>query len=449
MPPTTTLLTLPPTTNPNAHTHTPTTEPTSTGLSLCHNGPPSPVLPAAVPAWPELEDESIGFRGRDAVELAAAFLPSVPPPPRVVQQYPQPLGAVTDGGPVDRVLIVGPGMVRIRVHDPRTKDPAPPLDLEDDMLDGRPQPTLLDFLNEADDDQDDDDAAEMAGIVRTFSRASRRRLGRAIACLDWTEAIHPGWRLALFTATYPDDWRAACPDPDTAYRHLRALAKRFKRATGLKLKGVWKREFQRRGAPHFHVLTPLPAMIGSEPVREWFARSWYEIVASGDERHRRAGTAVDWSEGLRMQDANRAAAYFTGYSAGKATGKAYQDVAPEDWANENGSVGRWWGVIGMTATTAEARVTADDLVRTKRLLRGVLNGQKRMRKVTVRRVDLTTGEISYRRVTRRYRLTSLNGGARSGFTFLTNDGPALTIAIARALDTERRPWTPGERRPLP
>jgi hypothetical protein len=103
----------------------------------------------------------------------------------------------------------------------------------------------------------------------------------------------------------------------------------------------------------------------------------------------------------------------------------------------------------MTATTAEARVTADDLVRTKRLLRGVLNGQKRMRKVTVRRVDHATGEIRYRKATRRYRLTSLNGGARSGFTFLTNDGPALTIAIARALDTERRPWTPGERRPLP
>ena len=36
---------------------------------------------------------------------------------------------------------------------------------------------------------------------------------------------------------------------------------------------------------------------------------------------------------------------------------------------------------------------ADDLVEIKRLLRGVLNGQKRMRKVTVRRVDQATGEI--------------------------------------------------------
>ena len=261
---------------------------------------------------------------------AGRCVPAIDPAPAPGRpHYPQPLGSVTDGGPVDRVLIVGPGMVRIRVHDPRTKDPAPPLDLEDDdMLDGRPKPTLLDFLNEVDDDQGDDDAAEVAGIVRTFSRASRRRLGRAIACLDWTEAIYPGWRLALFTATYPDDWRAVCPDPDTAYRHLRALAKRFERATGLKLKGVWKREFQRRGAPHFHVLTPLPAMIGNEPVREWFARSWYEIVASGDERHRRAGTAVDWSEGLRMQDANRAAAYFTGYSAGKATGQGLPGRRP-------------------------------------------------------------------------------------------------------------------------
>jgi hypothetical protein len=150
-----------------------------------------------------------------------------------------------------------------------------------------------------------------------------------------------------------------------------------------------------------------------------------------------------------MMDANRAAAYFCGYSAGKADHKHYQDEAPEGWANDNGSVGRWWGVLGMETVTAEARVNPDQVIKAKRLLRGVLNGQKRTRKATVRRIDRTTGEIRYRKATRRYRLSSLNGGAKAGFTFLTNDGPALTIALARALDTEPRPWPPGERRPLP
>ena len=91
------------------------------GLSLCHNGPQ---LPPSTPAWPELADtESIGFRGRDAVELAAAFLPAMPAPRRPEEHY-EGIGTVTVDGPVDRVLIVGPGMVQVRVHDPRSKDAA-------------------------------------------------------------------------------------------------------------------------------------------------------------------------------------------------------------------------------------------------------------------------------------------------------------------------------------
>jgi len=416
-----------------------------TGLSLCHNGPQ---LPEATQAWPELSGtEAIGFRGRDAVELAAAFLPAVPAPNRIAERY-EALGTVTVDGPMDRVLIVAPGLVQVRVHDPRSKDPnTDDLEGTDEMDDTSKtvQGDLLDFLNE----QDDEDEIEAAGVVRIFSRSSRRDLGRSIAKLDWSTAIEEGDRLALWTGTYPNDWRAACPTPKHTYRHLRALGKRFERATGRAFMGVWKREFQRRGAPHFHVLTPLPAMIGDETTREWFARNWYEVVGSGDERHLRAGTAVDWSEGLRMMDANRAAAYFTGYSAGKQDAKSYQDEAPEGWCNDNGSVGRWWGVMGMETVTAEARVTSDQIIQAKRLLRGVLAGQKRTRKTTVRRIDRATGEIRYRKVSRRYRLSSLNGGAKAGFTFLTNDGPALTIELARALDTERRPWTPGERRPLP
>ena len=411
-----------------------------TGLSLCHN---SPALPATTPAWPELQDKAIGFRGRDAVELAVAYLPAVPLPRGQAQTFPG-LGTYIDAAPVDRAFTVAPGMVRVKVSDPRTKDPKGA-----NMLDGTPRPVqgdLLAFLNEADDE--DGDELEVAGVVRTFSRASKRRLGRAIASVDWADVIELDDRLALVTLTYPGDWRKACPDPQAAYKHLRALAKRFERATGRRFTCVWKREFQRRGAPHFHMLMPLPATVLDETVREWFARSWYEVVGSGDERHRLAGTGVDWSEGLRMADANRAAAYFTGYSAGKEDAKSYQDEAPEGWGNDNGSVGRWWGMIGMETVTAEARVTENQVIEMKRLLRGLLASQKRMKKTSTRRVNRSTGEISYRRSNRRYKLSSLNGGAKAGFTFLTNDGPALTIAIAKALDPDRTTYARGERRPL-
>ena len=75
---------------------------------------------------------------------------------------------------------------------------------------------------------------------------------------------------------------------------------------------VWKREFQRRGAPHYHVLAPVSLTIAGEPVKEWISRTWYEVVASGNPKHLSAGTEVDWSEGMGMSDANRAAAYLCG-----------------------------------------------------------------------------------------------------------------------------------------
>ena len=64
----------------------------SPGLSLCHNGPQ---LPPATQGWPELTGtEAIGFRGRDAVELAAAFLPAIPAPKRPEEHY-EGIGTVT------------------------------------------------------------------------------------------------------------------------------------------------------------------------------------------------------------------------------------------------------------------------------------------------------------------------------------------------------------------
>ena len=93
----------------------------------------------------------------------------------------------------------------------------------------------------------------------------------------------------------------------------------------------------------------------------------------------------------------------------------------------------------MTGTVIEA----------ERLLRRLLGSQKRTKNTTTCRVDRTADEIRYCTFHRRYRLSSLNVVAKAGFPFLTNDGPWLTIALARALDPDRPAWPPGERRPLP
>ena len=160
------------------------------------------------------QTKSIGFRGRDAVELAAAFLPAIPAPKRPVEHY-EGIGTVTVDGPVDRVADRRPGDGAGPSARPEERKTRKTDDLEgDDEMDGTPRPVqgdLLDFLNEED---DDDDAPEAAGVVRTFSRASKRRLGRAIAearLVRQRSRTATAW--PSFTATYPGEWRDGLPEP--------------------------------------------------------------------------------------------------------------------------------------------------------------------------------------------------------------------------------------------
>lgn len=120
-----------------------------------------------------------------------------------------------------------------------------------------------------------------------------------------------------------------------------------------------------------------------------------------------------------------------------------------DTGPDNGSVDRWWGVIGLEPCTAEVRIGSDDVVKAKRLLRGALRAQGRRVQRRVRRVDRKTGEVRCRAAVRHYQLRSLRDGAGSGCSYLTNDGAALAVALARALDDEPSAWPAGQPRPLP
>jgi len=117
------------------------------------------------------------------------------------------------------------------------------------------------------------------GRIHGFSRRSRSRLMRRLGMVS-RHADLP----VFITLTYPEQY----PGPSEAKRHLRAFLMRLRRRypnSGW----VWRMEFQKRGAPHFHLLVWGVKFIPWV----WVARSWYEVVGSGDPRHFYAGTRVE------------------------------------------------------------------------------------------------------------------------------------------------------------
>jgi hypothetical protein len=500
------------------------------------------LLPDRVPAWPELDasDGAIGFRTTDAVNLAVSMWPGADPIP-VLEQLTAPTSAdapwsdadaertywriadtkgvhaaiawwrvrqatlpvPADAADSDELehwkwvvsrrsasLEVGPGVLTVRWRTADApKDPCPygcrccrhvdtcecPV-CEQDRADAEYCANLI-----ADGDRDGGEAF----VVRDFSTRSRGRMMRYVASVSWGELRQPGERLMMLTLTYPGHWERWCPTPEAAIAHLDALAKRFQRATGTPLRCVWVREFQRRGAPHFHLLTLFPGFIDGRPSKDWLSQAWYEIVGSDDDRHLRAGTRIDYAKSLQGSlDPKRVAAYFAGYTAaGK--DKGYQHQPPPGWRNDNGSVGAYWGRRGVTKATAEVAVTANEVIELKRLVRRMIRAQKRTaprrvaRQAAVNYVHTATGETitaeqwltlnqtdqqrwqqvtgeprRWRTVNRRWRLSSLNGqgpkaDGERGFTVFANDAPLLAAQLARCVHPDETPWPKGQRRPLP
>jgi len=142
-------------------------------------------------------------------------------------------------------------------------------------------------------------------------------------------------RVLFITLTMPGSWG---PERNVeGRRHLLTFQKRFERYWG-KRPIVWKRELQKRGVVHYHLLALGPEWIEQDSslwyLRQWISRTWYEVVGSGEETHLLAGTQVQRSRGWQS-----AAGYF-----GKYLGKA---VEPADSTNPAAlhtlPPGRNWG----------------------------------------------------------------------------------------------------------
>jgi hypothetical protein len=328
---------------------------------------------------------------------------------------------------------------------------------------------------------------EPSRTVTEWSRKSRARMTRRLAELDYGPLLRMGLRLPMTTLTYPGDWEAVAPTGKAVKRHLDQFRKRFERAWGFPPLGIWKLEFQRRGAPHIHFWGPEPEGTAGElrrltqrryrpavgdglPYRQWLSVVWTDVVfaeieaemarvaaATGQpndqrehvaeqrRRHRLAGTAVDFREGERMRDPRRLAVYFTKH--GSFSAKEYQNQVPEAWQAEGAGPGRFWGYWGLAPATAGVEMDPATAVWAGRILRRYARAQGVTQQRTVRRVrggvavpvDRVVGlagaqlaaapeRVRYRKVRRR--VVRLGNGR--GF-LCVNDGPGLASSLARAL----------------
>lgn len=189
------------------------------------------------------------------------------------------------------------------------------------------------------------------GTVCGFSRASARRLRERLIRIDYL-ATRSTWA----TVTYHDGWRS---DPEQWHAHLHrlelALARDWPREL---LGGIWRLEFQKRGAPHFHLLLfwrdpPRVALF-----RAWLASRWNAIAEPGDDVARRVGTQADPVTLNSHEDVARLLRYLAKYLA--------KPDAREDVLTATGGVmetGRCWGQFLTIPLTTVADIRLDDTQR--------------------------------------------------------------------------------------
>jgi hypothetical protein len=168
------------------------------------------------------------------------------------------------------------------------------------------------------------------GKITGFSEASRLRLLRLLASIDYTAFE----KVYFASLTYPDVWpeeSKVCKD------YLEAFRKRFMGKFGA-FPVVWRLGAQVRGAWHFHLLLLLPSAIGSlKELRQYVATSWYEACGKISEGHLLAGTNVEEIRSLKRVDyvgryLAKPEELLKGLETGKVWGTWNKKLLPIHWA---------------------------------------------------------------------------------------------------------------------
>lgn len=308
--------------------------------------------------------------------------------------------------------------------------------------------------------------------IVAWSPRSRARMVQRLAELDLRPLFAESGVPAMVTLTLPGDWQAVAPTAADAHRLVKLWRKRYERAWDRPLHAVWKREFQERGAPHWHLLmVPPQGTVDGLSFREWLSKSWADVVGAqrcqwwcapgcGCEyaKHRAAGTGLDFREGARATDPKRLGIYFAKHGAFAA--KEYQNVAPAGWVHEAEcsstscegcaaeGVGRYWGVWRLRRHVGAVEVSSAVALAVMRTMRRHARAnryqatERRWRREVLQ--DQHLGEQTVRWKQRNVKVwrQQLTGGRTSGF-LLVNDGPAYASQLGRVAEqahAQARAW---------
>ena len=281
--------------------------------------------------------------------------------------------------------------------------------------------------------------------IREWSPKSRREMKRRLGELDYLPLVELAARgriPCMTTLTLPDDWVTVAPTGRRFKQLIRAFLERYRRDWGERLIGVWKLEFQDRGAAHLHIMCCEPerwrrleraGVPEGETYRMWVSRTWAEVVNHPDPVHRmlheRSGTNVKNDKALKMVDPHRMGVYFSGYSLSKS--KEYQHVVPAEWQQPGAGPGRFWGYWGLEKATVSVEIPVEVADKLGRVLRRLARSQRvpPHEWMVPRGVRKRTGEVRYRKVTRRS-----DRRLRRGRGWLSvKDAPALAARLGLLL----------------
>lgn len=177
-------------------------------------------------------------------------------------------------------------------------------------------------------------SAKRGKITGGLNSSSRIRLLTNICQLPPPEALPEHMRYYFLTLTLDGDWSYDRPPPMSQFYALY----RFLRRRGL-VTAVWRKEHQKRGAPHWHILilqdtshTPFADL------RDDITRHW--LALNGIERnHPRYAAHVEHMARLEVpRDNQRIRSYMC-----KELAKTSQSTC-EAYAERYGTMGRHWGI---------------------------------------------------------------------------------------------------------
>lgn len=155
-------------------------------------------------------------------------------------------------------------------------------------LNGPPEVRIYEHSVEVDRPKPEDwtppDPPEKRGEVTEFSRKSRRRLIQKMMKVESSRLCDP----VFLTLTWHKEWKA---DHDEVQRQLNAFLQAVRRKWE-DYEYIWRLEFQKRGAPHIHMILWRPAGskgLDANDVEKWASETWHRITEEPSAHHKEYG----------------------------------------------------------------------------------------------------------------------------------------------------------------